>query len=68
MFLQIFLKNQIMNTAVRNDEAKIYMEEGIQRCRRNTESFSVLRVFVEPGKRGSSFQGLVGEEDKKIKA
>ena len=52
----------------RNDEAKIFMEAGIQRCRRKTEYFSVLGVFVEPRKQRSSSQGLVGEENKKTKA
>ena len=60
--------NELMNIAVWNDEAKIFMEEGIQRCRRKTEYFSVLGVFVEPRKQGSSSQGLVGEENKTRKA
>lgn len=38
-----------MNTTVRNDKAKIYLEEGIPRGKRKTESLSVPRVFLRPG-------------------
>lgn len=66
--LKISLKVSNNEHTVGTGEAKIHVEEGIQGCKRNTEPFSVLWVFVEPWKRGSSSQGLVGEEDGKTKA